>query len=136
MIAYFGPWVTTRGTSKRSGLGAMVTSHGKKSRHFEKTLQLIWLFASLALLVSLASPADDDLQQESLPCRKHQSDTVSKATHRADALVRIPSSTGASVARPRVRTLCTWVSATTEHVLLPDNICRLAADLPPPTFLL
>jgi hypothetical protein len=102
-----------------------------------KTLPLVCLFAGLALFASIASPADDDLQQESAPCRRHQPVTLSRANHAPGVVVGATSSTAAVVAGPRVRRLPVWVSPTIDCVALPDRIhIRLSCDLPPPSFLL
>ncbi len=112
--------------------------HSKKSGSLGETFHyLICLFASLALFISLASPADDALQQESAPRRRHQPVTLSKATHAAGVVVRTTSSKAAVVTVPQVRRLPAWVSATIDCVLLPDRIhVRQSGDLPPPRFLL
>ena len=102
-----------------------------------ETLSLVCLFAGLTLFVSIASPADDDLQQESAPCRRHRPVTLSKAAHPAGVVVRATSSTAAVVAAPRARRLPDWASATINYVLLTDTIhVRQSGDLPPPRFLL
>jgi hypothetical protein len=113
----------------------VMTGRSKKAGRLSETLPLICLFASLALFVSFASPADDDLQQESAPCRRHQPVTLSKATHPVDVLARTTSCTATLVTGPRVRHVPAWVSATIEGVRLQDRIhIRQSGDLPPPFF--
>jgi hypothetical protein len=115
----------------------LMTGINKKAGRLGEILPLACLFATLALFVSIASPADDDLQQESAPCRRHQPVTLLKATHHVDVLTRTTSSTATLVAGPRVRPVPEWVSATIERVLLQDRIhIRQSSDLPPPSFLL
>jgi len=115
----------------------LMTHRNSKAGWLGETLPLVCLFAGLALFASIASPADDDLQQESAPCRRHQRVTLSKPTHAVGVVVRTTSSTAAVVAGPHVRRLPTWVSAAIDCVLLPDGIhIRQSGDLSPPRFLL
>jgi hypothetical protein len=113
-----------------------MTHRNRKVGWLGETLPLLCLFAGLALFVSFASPADDDLQQESAPCCRYLRVTLSKATHAADVVVRTNSSTAAVVAGRQVLPhLPAWVSATIGCVLLPDRIyVQQSGDLPPPRF--
>ena len=114
-----------------------MTHHNSKAGWLDETLPLVCLFAFLALFVSIASPADDDLQQESAPCRRHRPVTLSKANHATDVVVRTTPSNAGAVADPQIRRLPTWVSATIDCVPLRDRIhTRQSGDLPPPCFLL
>ena len=118
---------------ERGAREKLMTGLNKKAGGLGEILPLVCLFASLALFVSIASPADDDLQQESAPCPRHQPVTLSKATHQVDVLTRTTSCTATLVAGPRVRPVPAWVSATIERVLLQDRIhIRQSGDLPPP----
>lgn len=112
------------------------TDQSNKAGLLGKILHLICLCASLALFISIASPADDDLQQESALCHRHQSATLLKANHPADVVAPILSCTSVRVAGPGMRFMPAWVLTTVVAVLLPDRIhVRQRGDLPPPRFL-
>jgi len=114
-----------------------MTHHNSKAGWLDETLPLVCIFALLALFVSIASPADDDLQQESAPCRRHRPVTLLRANHATSVMVWTTPSNAAVVADPQMRCLPTWVSATIDCVQLQDRIhTRQSGDLPPPRLLL
>ena len=114
-----------------------MTGRSKKTGFAGETLHLACLCASLALFISLASPADDALQQESAPCRRHQSVTLLKATHPVDAPARIRACPSVSATGPRLQATPARLLTTALDLLFSDSIQgRQRADLPHPQFFL
>lgn len=114
-----------------------MTDQGKKTRFFGRTLHVICLCASLALFISIASPEDDDFQQESVPCSKYQTFKLIAISHPADVASRIASYPSAPVARLRIQFTPAWLLSKIERILLSGRTgVPQKNDLPPPSFLL
>jgi hypothetical protein len=82
------PLVQSASSVRAWGHGAPMTSKDNVSHFYWRALRAIGLCGTLAFVISVASPIDDDVQQESAPSRRHQSVTLSKATHPADGRAR------------------------------------------------
>jgi len=114
-----------------------MTDQGTKARFFGRTLHFICLCASLALFISIASPEDDDFQQESVPCGKYQTFKLIAISHPADVPSRIASYPSAAVALLRIQFTPAWLLSNIDRILLSGRTAvPQRNDLPPPALLL
>jgi hypothetical protein len=113
-----------------------MTNRSWRFRTLPGFLNPIFLFCSLALFVSIASPADDAVQQEAAPCRLRHVGRVSKTNPPAPTQSRsIPARATASVQLPFAPTH--QVGINLESVLPPDEIqAHQTGDRAPPRSLL
>jgi hypothetical protein len=108
----------------------------RATRIATRALRLIALCGSLAVLISVASPADDAVQHELAPCRARHVARILKVSHpAAQSTLKISTCTTPAVRSPRLPTRRTWIP--TENVQFSDGIYSLlTGDRSPPRFLL
>jgi hypothetical protein len=106
------------------------------ARTAARALRFIGLCGTLALLISIASPADDAVQHELAPSRARHVLRVSKANHPAAPLARkTPNCTTPVVGSPLLRARRNWIP--TEAVMFSGGIYSPpTGDRAPPRFLL
>jgi hypothetical protein len=114
-----------------------MTNRSWRFRTLPVTLRIFLVFCSLALLVSVASPADDAIQQEAAPCRTRHVVRVSKTSRPVPPQ---PSRTTPALATPSVRlpfAPAHYAGLTAGSILLPDETYpRHIGERGPPCFLL
>ena len=109
-----------------------MTNRSWRFRTLPGFFNLIFLFCSLALFISIASPADDAVQQEAAPCRPRHVVRVSNTNRTVPSQSRsIPARAAASeqLSFPPTH----HIGINMESVLLPDEIqAHQTGDRAPP----
>jgi len=108
----------------------------RAARVTTRALRLIGLCGCLALLISIASPADDAVQHELAPGRARHVLRVSKVNHPAAPLARkTPICSSPVFGTPQLQTRRTWIP--TEDLMFSGGIySHTTGDRSPPHFLL
>jgi hypothetical protein len=106
------------------------------ARAATRLLRFTGLCACLALLISIASPADDAVQHELAPSRARHVLRVSKAKHPVSLLARKTAACAdTTFESPQLQIRRTWIP--TEEVMFSGGVySHPTGDRPPPRFLL
>ena len=106
----------------------------RAARAATRALRFIGLCGCLALLISIASPADDAVQHELAPSRARNVLRVPKANHPGGPLLRrTPPRATPVFGSPQLQTRRTWIP--TENVLFSGGVhSHPTGDRSPPRF--